>query len=252
MTLREKVVVITGGAMGIGRHNARLFAEAGARVAVADVAPMDTVADELRRAGGEFLTVPTDVRDETQVRELMARVHAQFGRIDVLINNAAIVTHFAWNPTWPPVKDMDLSFFDKVVRTNLYGTFLCTKHVLPYMQAQRSGHIINLGQARVFGREHRAESGAAVYHITKVGIEVFTEEVAQELREFNICMVSMSPGVTATEEAPPDVRARMRGVDAVGDRYLLAAEAPMELSGHHVAVEDGRLVIGGGVATQRA
>lgn len=251
MTLQGKVVIITGGAMGIGRYNARLFAAEGARLAVADVAPMDTVAGEVAQLGGKLMAVPTDVRNEEQVQELMSQVHGRYGQIDVLINGAAIVTHFGWSPRWLPVKDMDLEFFDKVMRTNLYGTFLCTKHVLPYMQAQRSGHIINFGQARVFGAESRPEAGAAIYHVTKVGVEVFTEEVAPELREFNICMVSMSPGATATEEAPLEVRTRMRGVEAIGNRYLLAAEAPMELSGHHVAVEEGRLVIGGGTASQR-
>ena len=201
MALDGKVVIITGGAMGIGRYNARTFAAQGARVAVADISPMDTVAGEVARLGGELITVPTDVRDEEQVRELMSQVNARYGRIDVLINGAGIVTHFGWNPRWPAVKEMPLDFFDRVMRTNLYGTFLCTKHVLPYMQAQRSGHIINFGQAKVFGAEARPEAGAAIYHVTKVGIEVFTEEVAPELREFNICMVSMSPGATVTEEA---------------------------------------------------
>jgi NAD(P)-dependent dehydrogenase (short-subunit alcohol dehydrogenase family) len=251
MALEGKVVIITGGAMGIGRYNARTFAARGAHVAVADVAPMDTVAAEVAQLGGELMTVPTDVRDEQQVQALMSQVNARYGRIDVLINGAGIVTHFGWNPRWPVVKDMPLDFFDKVMRTNLYGTFLCTKHVLPYMQAQQSGHIINFGQAKVFGAEARPEAGAAIYHVTKVGIEVFTEEVAPELREFNICMVSMSPGATVTEEAPADVRMGARGVDAIGDRYLLAAEAPMEFSGYHIAVEDGRLVRGGGMASQR-
>jgi NAD(P)-dependent dehydrogenase (short-subunit alcohol dehydrogenase family) len=150
------------------------------------------------------------------------------------------------------LESTDLSFFDKVIRTNIYGTFLCTKHAIPYMQAQHSGHIINFGQARVFGRETRPEPGSAIYHLTKVGIEVFTEEVADELREFNICMVSMSPGGgIATEEASEDARSRLPGVDTVGNRYLLAAEAPMELTGHHIAVENGKLLKGGGVARER-
>jgi NAD(P)-dependent dehydrogenase (short-subunit alcohol dehydrogenase family) len=111
MSLHGKVVIITGGAMGIGRHNARVFAADGARLAIADVAPMDNVIREVTALGAEILPVPTDIRDEEQVRSLMARVHEHYGAIDVLINGAAIVTHFAWTERWPPVKDMDLQYF---------------------------------------------------------------------------------------------------------------------------------------------
>ena len=94
MSVEGKVVIVTGGASGIGRFVAGTFAAAGARLAIADVAPMDTVAREVASAGGEVLTVPTDVRIEDDVESLMEQVHARYGRIDVLVNNAAIVTHF--------------------------------------------------------------------------------------------------------------------------------------------------------------
>ena len=94
MAVADKVVIITGGAMGIGRYNARLFAAAGAKLAIADVASMENVASEVAELGGQMLPVHADIRDEEQVRDLMARVHAHYGRIDVLINDAAIVTHF--------------------------------------------------------------------------------------------------------------------------------------------------------------
>ena len=134
MSLVGKVVIITGGAKGIGRYNARLFAEAGARVAIADIEPMGTVTAEVEQRDAEVLAVPTDLRVEDEVRSLMAAVHERFGRIDVLINNAGVVPHFQWGlPHWDRIRDMDLAFFDNVMRTNLNGTFLCVKHVLPYM-----------------------------------------------------------------------------------------------------------------------
>lgn len=249
MALRGKVVVVTGGAMGIGRYIARTFAAEGARLAIADIAPMDTVADEVGRLGAEALLVRTDVREPEDVRSLMEQIHRRYGRIDVLINDAAIVTHFQWGlPRWPRIRDMEPSFFENVIRTNLIGTFHCTKYVLPYMEAARSGHIINLGQGSLVPPRGDPSIGACVYHVSKVAIRSFTMEVAQEEREFNICVVSMGPGSgegggIATEEAPEEARQRMKGVESVGNRYVLAAEAPMDLSGHQLVVEDGELAV---------
>src|SRR5205823_210802 len=156
-----KVVIVTGGAMGIGRHVVRTFARAGARLAVADIAPFDTVVGEVEAIGADVLPVRTDVRDEDQVRSLMSRVWSRYGRIDVLINNAGIVTHFNWGlPRWNRVRYLEKSFFDNVMNTNLGGTFLCTKHVLPYMEDQRSGHIINFGQGSVGRNNHPDSIGA--------------------------------------------------------------------------------------------
>ncbi|MBM2811888.1 MAG: short-chain dehydrogenase [Chloroflexi bacterium] len=248
MSLEGKVVVVTGGAQGIGRHIARTFAEAGAKLAIADVAPFDNVVGEIEKLGAQVLAVPTDVRDEDQVRSFFARVWRHYGTPDILVNNAGIVTHFNWGlPRWNRVRYMEKSFFDNVMNTNLGGTFLCTKHVLPYMEDKRAGHIINLGQGSVGHNVHPDSIGACVYHVSKLSIRVFTQEVAAEEREFGICIVSMGPGAggggIATEEAPEAARQQMVGVEAVGNRYVLAAGAPMELSGHQVVAKDGSLAI---------
>ncbi len=254
MALNDKVVIITGGAMGIGRYNARVFAAEGAKLAIADIAPMETVASEVAELGAEVLPVHADIRDETQARALMAQVHSHYGRIDVLINDAGIVTHFqAGSPRWARIRDMESDFFDNVMRTNLLGTFHCTKHAIPYMEEQRSGHIINFGQGNVRNDRSADSIGAAVYHVSKVSIRAFTKEVAEEEKEFGVCIVSMGPGSggrspdgrrgIATDETPSEFRDNMRWVaDEVGDRYLLAAEAPMELTGSQVTVKDGKLV----------
>ena len=158
--LENKVVVITGSAGGIGRYVAKSFAEAGAKVVVADVKSLETISSELNAMEAEYLAVPTDVRDEAAVRNLMDRTVARFGRIDVLHNNAAIVTHFHWGiPPWPRIRDLDLGFWDRVIQTNLGGTFLCTKHALPFMEAQRSGHIIS-----TMGGSNKV--GAAPYQVS--------------------------------------------------------------------------------------
>jgi len=258
MAIKDKVVIITGGAKGIGRYNARLFAAEGARLAIADIAPMDTVVKEVQAFEAEILPVPTDLRDEEQVASLMKQVHDRYGRIDVLINNGGIVPHFQWGlPHWDRVRDMDFAFFDNVMRTNLGGTFLCTKHVLPYMESQGSGHIINFGQGTLEPDTREDSIGSAIYGVSKLSIRAFTNKVALEEREHNICIISVGPGGgtmvgpdgkprrgIATEEAPEEARARMASVaDVVGTRYLLAAEASMELSGHQLNFRNGALEI---------
>jgi 3-oxoacyl-[acyl-carrier protein] reductase len=238
--MESRVVLVTGAGKGIGRYIAHTFAEAGARLAVNDLAAPAGVADEIQDLGTEALAVGGDVRDENDVRAMMEQVVARYGRIDVLVNNAGIVPHFNWGvQRWPRIRDMDQGFWQRVMGTNLGGTFTCTKHVLPYMEQQRSGHIINL-----YGGG--SGPGAAPYVVSKDAIVSFTRMVAEEEREANICIVAMTPGSgqgIAHEEAPEEAKARMPGLDTIGDRFILAAQAPMELSGKLLAVEDGRLGI---------
>jgi NAD(P)-dependent dehydrogenase (short-subunit alcohol dehydrogenase family) len=236
--VQGKVVVVTGAAMGIGRYIAHTFARAGAKVVPADVAPLDTVAEELRELGADVLAVPTDVQDEAAVQTLVGRTVDRFGRLDVLVNNAGIVPHFSWGvPRWPPIREMERGFWDRVLGTNLGGTFLGTKHALGPMRRQGGGHILNLyggGQG----------SGAAAYVVSKEAIRVFTRFVAVEEQEANVCVVCLSPGgAIATENAPAEARARMPGPDLAGDRFVRAADLPMAFSGHLVDLRDDRLVV---------
>jgi NAD(P)-dependent dehydrogenase (short-subunit alcohol dehydrogenase family) len=269
MSVQGKVVIVTGGAKGIGRWVAKSFAKEGARVAIADVAPMDNVVSEIEAIGGDVLPVRTDVGVEDDVRALMDKVYRQYGRIDVLINDAGIVTHFHEGaPRWPRIRDMDLSFFDRVMHTNLGGTFLCTKHVLPYMESLNAGHIINFGQGTLSAerRPGPPNIGTCVYGVSKISIRAFSKFVADEERDFNICVMSMGPGGGSgretqpresgpgipgggggivTDDSPAWARAstRVSPVENVSNRYVLAAEAPMELSGQQVTVRDGALAI---------
>jgi NAD(P)-dependent dehydrogenase (short-subunit alcohol dehydrogenase family) len=264
MSVQGQVVVITGGAQGVGRYVAKTFAAAGARLVIADVAPMTTVVQEVQSLGAEILPLPTDITDEDQVRALFDRVYHRWGKIDVLVNDAGIAPHFAVGaPRWPRVRDLPLDFFQKVMATNLGGTFLCTKHVLPYMESLCSGHIINFGQGTLSPQARPANVGSAVYNVSKIAIRAFTKQVADEEREFDICIISMGPGGggaaarpapahprrggggLVTEDSPEWARqsAEMAQIDTVGDRYVIAAEAPMEFSGAQVTVRDGKLEI---------
>lgn len=234
-----RVVIVTGSGGGIGRWVAKTFAREGAKVVVADIKPLDTVSEELTELRAEWLAVPTDVRDEPAVRDLVERSVERFGRVDVLVNVAAIVTHFQWGlPRWPRVRDMDLEFFHRVIDTNLGGTMLCMKHVIPYMERQGGGHIVN-----TLGGSQPETIGAMAYVTSKQAVLHLTRFVAEEEREHNICVVATGPGAQiATEDAPPEARARMPGPEVAGNRFVLAAAAPMEMSGKVVTVQDGRLV----------
>ena len=240
--LKDKSVVITGSAKGIGRYIAHGFAQQGAKVAIADIdeARMQQTQAELEDFGGQVMAVRTDVRDEDTVRVAMAEIAEQFGGIDVLINDAGIVPHFQWGlERWPAVRDMERSFWQHVVGTNLGGTFLCSKHVIPYMEEAGGGNIVNL-----YGGGGKTPAGALAYVVSKEAIVVFTEYHAEEVRDANICVVAISPGgAIATEDAPAEARGRLPGPESAGPRFVLAAQAGMDLSGHLLSLEDGKLVV---------
>jgi len=238
--LEGKVVVVTGSGQGIGKHAAKTFAEQKAKVVIADFNAelAQKTAAELGRIT-ETMPVVADVRDEASVAKMIDSVVARFGRIDVLMNNAAIVPHFAWNiPRWPLIGDMPLEFWDKVVRTNLYGTFLGTKHVIRHMIKRKSGHIINL-----YGGGGVRPGGACAYMVTKDGIRTFSRYAAEEVRDANICVVTFSPRVPiATETAPEEALNRLPGPQILGNGFVLCAQLPLEQSGKCFAFENGKLL----------
>lgn len=238
--LQGKIAVVTGGGQGIGKHAAKTLAENGVKLAIADInrETAEECAAELG-AISEAIAVPLDVRVEDDVRRSLDAVAKQFGGIDILVNNAGIVPHFRWgSPLWPQISDMPLEFWDRVIRTNLYGTFFCTKHAIPHMKNRNGGHIINL-----YGGGGTRPPGALTYMVTKDAIRTFTRFVAEEVRESNICVVTFSPRIPiATETAPETVRQEMPGPDVLGDAFVLAAQLSLDSSGQCLAIEDGRLV----------
>lgn len=242
MAVKDKVVIVTGAARGHGRSIAVAFASEGAALSLVDVASLDQTLADCRAYEGDVIAIPTDLRQPDQVQAMVKQVYQRHGRIDVLVNDAGIVTHFRYGePRWPRIADMDLAFFDNVIRTNLMGTFLTTKYVLPHMEAQGGGHIINFGQGNVGRPVVPDEPGAAVYHVSKLAIRGFTREVAIEELDKKICIIAFGPGGPGGE-TPEEVRDRAAQIDmALGMHVVLAAEAPMELSGRMVAVRDGKL-----------
>ena len=238
--LKGKTAIVTGGAQGIGKHAAKTLAENGVRIAIADInqETAEAAAAELS-ALSETMAVTLDVRNEDHVQSALDDVANKFGGIDILINNAGIVPHFRWGlPRWPQIGDMPAEFWDRVIQTNLYGTFYCTKHAIPHMKNRNAGHIINL-----FGGGDPKPPGALTYMVTKNGIRTFTRFVAEEVRDSNICVVTFSPRFAiATETAPDTAKDAMPAPDVLGNAYVLASELPLESSGQCLAYEDGKLV----------
>jgi NAD(P)-dependent dehydrogenase (short-subunit alcohol dehydrogenase family) len=238
--LDGKIVVITGSGQGIGKHAAKTFAQERAKVVIADF-NVDLAKKTAAEIGAvtECTAIQTDVRSEDSVKKMMDEVIGRYGQIDVMMNNAAIVPHFAWNiPRWSLIADLPLDFWDRVIRTNLYGTFFGTKHAIPHMAKRKSGHIINL-----YGGGGLRPGGAATYMVTKDGIRTFTRYVAEEVRDDNICVVTFSPRVPiATETAPDEALKRLPGPGILGQGFVLCAQLPMEQSGKCFAYENGTLV----------
>lgn len=141
LSIDGKVAIITGGAMGMGRHTAELFAKAGGKVVVADFNEEEgnKVVDSIKSDGGEALYVKVDVSDEEQVKDMVKQTVDHFGRLDIAVNNAAIT------PDDKPIADMDMSYYDKLMSVDLKGVALCLKYEIKQMLEDNveGGSIIN-------------------------------------------------------------------------------------------------------------
>lgn len=224
--LEGRVAIVTGGGHGIGKAYARRLAGEGAKVVIAeiDAAAAANVASELVAAGFGALAVPTDVAARESVEEMARRTIAAFGRIDVLVNNAAI---FATVPmSREPFDRIDPSEWDRMMAVNLRGTWLASCAVIPQMRRQRYGKIINVSS----GTALKGSASRIHYVTSKAGILGFTRTLAREVGKDNICVNCVAPGSTLSEENPDEGVVRMRTA-AASDRALQRVEKPEDLVG---------------------
>jgi len=188
-SLKGKAALVTGASQGIGRATARALAEAGATIAAAarNTEKLESLVAEISAAGGEALAVPMDVADAAQVKNGFAAALAKFGKLDVLVNNAAITRDTL-------ALRMKLEDWDAVLRTNLTGAHLCTQQALGAMLRQRSGRIINI--ASVVAQTGNA--GQANYVAAKAGLIGLTRAIAVEVASRNITVNAVAPGFIET------------------------------------------------------
>lgn len=191
MKLIGKVAIVTGGAQGLGKAYALRLAEEGARVVVADVLDSKGVQQEIEGKGGEALALYTDVSDEGSTEEMARRTIERFGRIDILVNNAAIFANISRKPFF----QITSGEWDQVMAVNIRGTFLCCKAVYPQMKKQGKGKIINVSSWTFFKGSPRF-----LHYVTsKGGVIALTRALAREVGEDGICVNAIAPGFTLSE-----------------------------------------------------
>jgi len=191
MTLEGKVTLITGGGRGIGKAVAIAYARAGAKLALCarTATELEQSVSELRALKTEAEGWICDVSLEEPVKQFVAGAHEKFGRIDVLVNNAGVMTR----PV--PMTELNVRKWDYTMAVNLRGPFLVTQAVLPVMIKQKSGSIINVSS--MIGRG--AYANFIAYATSKWGLEGFTQTLAVEARSSNIRVNSVEPGYVATK-----------------------------------------------------
>lgn len=224
--LNSRVAIVTGGSRGIGRHYCEALAREGARVAILDVASDDGLSSGIDNAAGAgtALYLAVDVSDEKQVIEATGTVKDQFGRIDILVNNAALFATLESQA----VTDIDVQLWDKVMRVNLRGPFLMVKHVAPHMVSARYGKIVNIASALAY----RGLPGMLHYVTSKGGILSFTRTLSRELGIHRICVNSLAPGLVLSDSiAANEVHVGANRDHVLAARALKSDVYPRDLLG---------------------
>jgi 3-oxoacyl-[acyl-carrier protein] reductase len=253
MRLNGKVAMITGGAAGIGKATAQVFAREGAKVVICDVSEA-LGQDVVKTLGPDAQFNKVDVTNRAEVQQWAEQVAARFGRIDILVNNAGITRdgQFVKMKDGELVKQMSEEAFDLVVSVNLKGVFNCTQAVAPFMIKQNSGVILNASSVvGLYGN-----FGQTNYVATKAGVIGMTKVWARELGKYGIRVNAVAPGFIMTEmvaKMPEEVLAGMRAKTPLGrlgepediaSTYLwLASDEAAYVHGATISV-DGGIVLG--------
>lgn len=248
MRLEDKVIIVTGGGVGIGRAYALGLAKEGAKVVVADIQEGETkkVAAEIRQGGGEALAVPVDVTSAEKTRAMAQATLQRYDRIDVLVNNAALYSAIKKKP----FSEISEEEWDRVMAVNVKGLFLCVQAVYPAMKKQGRGKIVNISSGTVLGG-----TPLFLHYVTsKAGVIGFTRALARELGPDNISVNAITPGLTIsgpqqegvlTPEQLADRRRRrcfqrdQRPQDLVGTMIFLCSDDSGFVTGQTINVDGG-------------
>jgi len=246
MHLKDKVALITGGARGIGREIALLFAQEGADIIVADVniEEAEKTAKDIQAKGRKSLALAMDVTDYTKVEEALNKTLDKFTKVDILVNNAGITKDNL-------ILRMNQAEWDAVLNVNLKGTFNCLKAVSRIMLKQRSGKIVNI--ASIIGIIGNA--GQANYSASKAGIIALTKSAAKELASRNINVNAVAPGFIQTDmtaKLPEELKQKMKeqipldrfgsAQDVAATCLFLVSEEANYITGQTIVVDGGMVM----------
>ena len=232
--LDNRVVIVTGGGHGIGRGYCQGLAKEGASVVVADID--FPAAEETKRMvedqGGRALAVHVDVRDEPSTLAMAEATLKAYGKIDALVNNAAIFVTVPMSRV--SFDKIPLDEWDRMMTVNLKGTWLCCRAVVPHMKKQNSGKIINISSGSIF-----SGTGMRIHYVTsKAGIVGFTRTLARELGDSGITVNTLAPGSTLSE-GDENAKAAAFRQEAVTKRCLKRVQVPEDLVGTMVYLCSG-------------
>jgi NAD(P)-dependent dehydrogenase (short-subunit alcohol dehydrogenase family) len=245
--LENRIAIVTGAGQGIGRAIALGMAREGAALVIADLdeANAGAIKREIERVGGKASALYTDISNEESVRGMIDHTLNEYGRVDILVNNAGIF------PT-SSVEEMAEEEWDRVIGTNLIGTFLCSRAVVSHLLTQRSGRIISLTSGRAFqGARHGAH-----YAASKAGIIAFSKSLALELAPYGITVNVICPGITDTaqprgHQTEEQIYAQGQRIplgrigqpeDLAGPAIFLASDAAGFITGQTILVNGGGIM----------
>lgn len=234
MRLKDRVVIITGASRGLGKATALLFGKEGAHIIAVSrtSSELEDTVQQIRDPGGSAIAIPTDITDLTQVLDLFRRVEENYGRIDILINNAGI-------GLFGPVAELTPEALDQMLAVNVKGTVYCSQEAFKRMKIAHSGHIINiLSTASKVGRAN--ESG---YTASKWAQAGFTESLKAEAKPFGIRVTSFCPGGmnTAFWQTPDNQAHQQQAQDFMNPQSI--AELLLQIAAFPSAINIDDIVI---------
>ena len=248
MRFKDKSVIITGGGGKIAKAYATAFAKEGAKLSLPDIASADHIVNAIKDMGGNAISTACDVSNEKSVRAMVEETVKQFGGVDILINNAAYFMTVWKGPFW----EMTVEEFDKAMAVNVRGSWLCAKAVVPHMQKQQKGKIINISSnVALTGNPNY------IHYVTSKGALIaMTRAMAREVGDWNICVNTVSPGFVVTEGRQVDpeyekIRAQQRSLkrsqvenDLVGTVLYLSSSESDFMTGQLLNVDGGYHFVG--------
>jgi NAD(P)-dependent dehydrogenase (short-subunit alcohol dehydrogenase family) len=241
--LEGRVAIVTGGARHIGAAYCRRFATEGAGVVIADILDGDSVVEEIRSKGGRALALKVDVSSEQDANRMAAEAVKAFGRIDILVNNAAIFINIQRHPFY----EITSEEWDRVSAVNIKGPFLCAKAVFPQMKEQKYGKIINVSSSTAYW----GTPNFLHYVASKAALIGMTRSLAREVGEYGICVNAIAPGLVEHEgqnapQALTDLQLKARSIkrletpeDLFGTVVFLASSDSDFMTGQTIVVDGG-------------